>query len=302
MTRLDWRAAFVLLALTWGSSFAFIAIALRDLGPLEVAFARCLLGALTLLGLVAALRDQLPRGREVWAHLFVVALLFNSVPFVLLGLGQERISSSLTGLTNATVPLMTALFTLALLPGDRPTPLRTAGLGLGFAGVVVVLGPWNGLGGSSLTGQLFVLGATACYGLAFVYTRRFVAHRDDSGLALSAAQLVWATGQLLVATLLLGTAPDGLGAGPVLALLGLGCLGTGIAYVLNFHVVREAGVTTASTVTYLVPVVSTLLGVLALGDDLVWNEPVGAAVVLTGVAISARAAARVPAPAPARGS
>ncbi len=302
MTRLDWRLAFALLALTWGSSFAFIAIALRDLGAIEVAWARCALGAVTLVVLVGLLRDRFPASRRTWAHLFVVALLFNAIPFVLLGLGQERISSSLAGLVNASVPLMTAVFTLALLPGDRPTPLRSAGLALGFGGVVVVLGPWNGLGGASLAGQLLVLGATACYGLAFVYTRRFVSGGSESGLSLSAAQLAWATLQLGLVALVFGTVPERISGGPVLALLGLGCLGTGVAYVLNVHVVRTAGVTTASTVTYVVPVVSTVLGVAALGDELVWNEPVGAAVVLAGVAISARAAARGPAPAPAPGS
>lgn len=298
----DWRLAFGVLACVWGSSFALMEIALRDLGPLEVAVGRVVLGTAALAVLVLVARDRLPRFGPVWGHLFVIALLFNSVPFVLLASGQERIPSALAGLINATTPLMAAVATFALLPGERPTRRRALGLVVGFAGVVVVLGPWRGIGGGALAGELLVLGATACYGLAFAWTRRFLSGRPESGTVLSAAQLLLATVQLAVVALLFGTAPDGIGAPTVLALLGLGCLGTGVMYVLNFHIVRVAGATTASTVTYLVPIVATLLGVLALGETLTWNEPLGAAVVLLGVTVSARAAARAPAPAPARGS
>ncbi len=299
---MSWRVSFAALAVVWGASFLFIKVALEDLGPVEVAFARVALGALTLLILLGLRHEHLPRGAALWGHLFVVALLFNSAPFVLIGFGEDRISSVLTGLVNATTPLLTGLFTLLLLPGERPTRLRTAGLALGFAGVVVVLGPWSGLGASSLTGQLLVVGASACYGLAFVYTRRYVSGRPESGVALSAAQLGLATLQLSAVTLVAGHVPEHVGADTALCLIGLGALGTGVAYVLNYVVVRRAGVTTASTVTYLVPVVSTLLGVVVLGEALRWNEPAGAAIVLAGVAISGRAAAaraRARAPAPA---
>ena len=161
-----------------------------------------------------------------------------------------------------------------------------AGLLAGFGGVLVVLGPWRSVGGGELTGQLMCLGAAACYGLAFPYTRRFVAARPDSGIALSAGQLIWSTLQLGLVTAFVGGAPHRLGLDPVLAMLALGVLGTGAAYILNYAVVRLAGATTASTVTYLVPIVSTALGIAVLSEHLAWNQPAGAAVVLASVAFS----------------
>lgn len=298
---MSWHVPFVALALTWGTSFAFIKLSLRDLAPIDVAFGRIALGAVTLLALLVVRRERLPRDRRLWGHLFVVALLFNSVPFTLFAYGEERISSVLAGIFNATTPLVTVLFGLLLLPAERPTRARAAGLALGFAGVLVVLGPWHGLGGASLAGELMVLGAAACYGLAFVYMRLHVSGRSESGVVLSAAQLVLATAQLGLVAPWIGAAPDALSLQTVLSMLGLGCLGTGVAYVFNYAVVRRAGITTASTVTYLVPVVSTVIGVVALGELLSVNQPLGGVLVLLGVAISGRAA-RGRARSPARAS
>jgi drug/metabolite transporter (DMT)-like permease len=173
-----------------------------------------------------------------------------------------------------------------MLPEERPTPRRVAGLVAGFIGVLVVLGPWRSVGGGELVGQLMCLGAAACYGVAFPYTRRFVAGRPDSGMALSAGQLMWASAQLGVATIFIGGAPGHIDGDTVIAMLALGVLGTGFAYILNYAVVRLAGATTASTVTYLVPIVSTALGIAILGETLDWNQPIGAALVLASVAYS----------------
>lgn len=126
-------------------------------------------------------------------------------------------------------------------------------------------------------------------------------------LAISTAQLLCATAMMVLVTLLVGDAPDRLGAATVGAMLVLGALGTGFAYLLFYGLVRSAGATTAASVTYLVPLFSTLLGVLVLSEELLWHEPVGALVVLAGVAVS-QTGARTPAgiravsPLPARGS
>jgi drug/metabolite transporter (DMT)-like permease len=282
----SWRPRFALLALIWGSSFLSIKVAVEAFAPVDVAFGRVALGALVLMAAIAATRGRLPAGRRVWGHLFVIALFGNSIPFLLLAEGETRISSVLAGIWNATTPLLTLVVATFMLPDERPTPRRVAGLVAGFAGVLVVLGPWRSVGGGELTGQLMCLGAAACYGIAFPYTRRFVAGRPDSGMALSAGQLIWSSVQLGVATAFIGGAPSHVSLDPVLAMLALGVLGTGFAYILNYSIVRTAGATTASTVTYLVPLVSTALGIAVLSEALEWNQPVGAAVVLASVAFS----------------
>lgn len=291
----DWRPRFALLALIWGSSFLSIKVAVDAFAPVDVAFGRVALGAAVLLVALATTRRRLPAGRAVWGHLFVIALFGNSIPFLLLAEGETRISSVLAGIWNATTPLLTLVVATFMLPDERPTPRRVAGLAAGFFGVLVVLGPWRAVGGGELTGQLMCLGAAACYGIAFPYTRRFVAGRPDSGMALSAGQLILSSVQLGIATAFIGGAPHDVSLDPVLAMLALGVLGTGLAYILNYAVVRLAGATTASTVTYLVPLVSTALGIVVLGEALDWNQPVGALIVLASVAYSEGLVLRPPA-------
>jgi drug/metabolite transporter (DMT)-like permease len=279
-----WQLQLVLLSAVWGASFLFIKVADRDFAAIDVALGRVALGAGVLLAALGIGRRGLPRGPVAWGHLALIGLIGNAVPFTLFAYGETRISSVLAGLWNATTPLLVLLVATFMLPDERPTGRRVAGLFVGFAGVVVVLAPWRGLGGSELLGQLMCLGAAACYGFAFPYTRRFIAWRPESGTALSAGQLLCATAWLAAATVFVGGAPHGVSLAAVLSLLALGAFGTGLAYILNYAIVRAAGATTAATVTYLVPIVSTALGVIVLGESVTWNQPVGAAIALFAVA------------------
>jgi drug/metabolite transporter (DMT)-like permease len=291
---LRWQLQFALLTSLWGASFLCIKVADRDLAPVDVALGRVALGAGVLVCALALGGGRLPRGRLAWRHLALVALIGNATPFTLFAYGETRISSVLAGLWNATTPLLVLLVATFMLPEERPTGRRVAGLLAGFAGVVLVLAPWRGLGGSELVGQLMCLGGATCYGVAFPYTRRYLAGRPESGTALSAGQMLCATGQLLLVTAFVGGAPRGLSVDAALSLLALGALGTGLAYILNYAIVRAAGATTAATVTYLVPVVSTALGVIVLGESLSWNEPLGAAIALGAVGWQSLRPQRVP--------
>lgn len=284
---LAWLPAFAVLSAVWGSSFALIKIALdAGVAPPWVAFTRCALGALTLLAICVLTRSPLPRDRATWGHAAVVAVLANTVPFVLLAYGEQHVDSVLAGLLNATTPLMTLLFVVLLVPDERITPRRVAGLLLGFAGVLCVLGVWRGLAGGTVTGTLACLGSTAGYGATFAYMQRFFAGRGGSAAALSAAQLVCASVQLAVVAPVLAGLPAWPGPGAAVALLALGALGTGVAYVLNLGVVRAAGPTVASTVTYVIPVWSTAIGALLLAEPVGWNTVVGGVLVVAGVVVT----------------
>jgi drug/metabolite transporter (DMT)-like permease len=281
-----WRTEFVILAATWGSSFLFIKVLGRDWPALWVALGRVTLGALTLLLVTRWRGERLRFERRVWLHLAVTAALFNAIPFTLYAYGEKQVSSVLAGLWNATTPLWVLTGALIAFPEEHPTRNRTIGLAIGFVGVVTLLGPWHGLTGGALAGQLACAGAAACYGLAFLYTRRYLAGRAESGVSLSAAQLLCATALLALLAPLSHLPTVHIGLDGLGSLLALGILGSGIAYALNYAVVRAAGATIASTVTYLIPVFSTLLGVVVLGETLSWNQPVGAAILLLGIAVS----------------
>ncbi|HEV2981981.1 MAG TPA: DMT family transporter [Solirubrobacteraceae bacterium] len=283
-----WLERYVLLSAIWGTSFLFIKVADRQLAPLQVVLARVALGAATVLVVLLMRRERLPTGKRTWGHLAFLAVVSNAVPFSLIAYGEQHISSVLAGLWNATTPLFTLLIAVVVLPDERPTPRRLGGLLLGFVGVAIVLGPWSGLGGPSLEGSLAVAGASACYGLSFVYIRRFVSAQPDTRVSLVAGQLICGTAIMIVATALFTSPPAHLGAEAVLSVVALGALGTGVAYVLNYSIVDRAGATIASTVTYLIPLFATACGVAILGEGLSWNEPVGALVVLGGVALAQR--------------
>jgi drug/metabolite transporter (DMT)-like permease len=283
-----WHAQFVALAVIWGSSFLCIKVLGEDWPAPYVALGRVVLGTLFLLGWLAVRRTALPRGRTLWRHLAVVAVLMNVIPFTLFAYGETKVSSVVAGLWNGTTPLFTLLVVLLAFPEERPTPRRLAGLAIGFAGVALLLGPWKALDGDALLGHLACGAGAVCYGLGLPYTRRHLSGRTETGPQLAAVQLLIATGMLALVAPFSGTPTLGLEADAIASLLVLGILGSGVAYVLTHQIIRTAGPTTFSTVTYLIPVVSTALGVVILSEGLSWNEPAGAAIVLGSMWWSSR--------------
>jgi drug/metabolite transporter (DMT)-like permease len=281
-----WLLPYLGAALIWGCSFLFIKLGLEALSPIHVAFGRQALGALALLALAAVARVRLPRDRATWMHLFVVAILFNSVPSTLFAFGETHVSSVVAGIINAVTPLATIGAAFVAFPSERPTAGKVVGILVGLAGILVVVGIWNGVGSSEALGVLACLGAIACYGIGFPYIRRYLAPRGERPLALAAGQIGVAAVQLLPFALLDRSPIGALTPQVVGGMLALGTLGTGIAYVWNFQVIDRAGATTASTVTYLTPLVAIAVGALLLAEPVTPNEPLGGLVVLLGVAVA----------------
>lgn len=284
-----WLPGYLALALIWGSSFLFIKVAVHTMHPLYIALGRVSIGALTVLVVLAVTRTRLPRGLRTWGHLAVVGVLGAALPFTLFGYGEQRVPSVLAGIWNAATPLV-ALPVAALVFGTEPlTRRRLAGILLGFAGVLTVLGVWQGVGGTHLTGQLMCGAAALCYGVAIPYQRRFLSGSARSGVAIPAGQLLAGSALLAIVAPLVAGAPPAPARVPVqavLSVLALGALGTGLGFVLNFRVIRVAGASTSASVTYVLPVVAITIGVLGLHEHIRWYQPVGALVVLTGVALA----------------
>jgi drug/metabolite transporter (DMT)-like permease len=283
--RRDWRPRFALLAVIWGLSFLFVKIGEQAFAPLPTTCGRMFAGTLTLGVALVVRRGSLPQGRRVWFHLAVAALLLNVLPFSLIAYGERHVSSIAAGIWNATTPLFTLPVAVALIADERLTARRAAGLLVGFAGVLTVFGIWRGVGAGSATGNLLCLCAAASYGLGFPYARRFLAGRSEPPVSLAAGQLLCGSAELALLAPVLAGAPPAVALGPLAAVLALGALGTGLAYILNYSIIRDAGATTASTVAYVMPVVATVAGVTLLGESLAWYQPVGAALVLSGAAL-----------------
>ncbi|MEU5560279.1 DMT family transporter [Streptomyces globisporus] len=299
---LDWRIRFAGLSLIWGFSFLLIKVGTEGYAPFQVTFGRLLAGTAVLVAAMAMRRERLPRSARTWGHLTVAALLLNALPFSLFSYAELTIPSTLAGICNATSPLWGMALSVVALSEDRPTRRRVAGLGVGFLGVLTVLGAWQGFSGLDLPGTAMALLASFCYPVGWIYVRRTLAGTGSSTLALTGSQLCLATVQLAVVTPLFTSAPTSFPLLPTLSVLALGALGTGLAVLLQYGLVQEVGPTTAQMVTYFIPVIATAAGVALLGEQLSWNTPVGALVVLVGAALTQsrpRRAATTPAPAPA---
>lgn len=281
-----WPPRFVLLAVLWGLSFLLIKIGERSFAPLQLVPGRMIIGAVTLVTILCVGRGRLPGRWRTWGHLVVASVLLNVLPFSLLAYGERHVSSVLAGIWNAATPLFVLPVAILLISDEHATRQRITGLAVGFAGVLTVLGVWGGLGSTSLTGSTLCLGAAMSYGLGFPYARRYLANNPDQPIALAAGQLICGSLLLIVATVITAPTTGHISLGPVTAVIALGGLGTGIAYILNYSVIRDAGATVASTVTYLIPVFSTLAGITLLGEPVTWNQPAGAAIIALGATIS----------------
>ncbi|MFC9244549.1 DMT family transporter [Streptomyces sp. NPDC057136] len=293
----DWRIRFAALALIWGFSFLLIKVGTDGYAPLQVSFGRLLSGAAVLAVAMVVRRERLPRSAKTWGHLFVAALFLNVLPFSLFAYAELTIPSTLAGICNATSPLWGMALSLVALSEDRPTRRRVAGLGLGFIGVLTVLGAWQGFSGLDFAGTAMALLASLCYPIGWIYVRRTLTGSDSSALALTGSQLLVGTAQLALVTPFFTAAPDGFPLLPTLSVLALGAIGTGFAMLVQYGLVQEIGPTTAQMVTYFVPVIATAAGVALLGEQLSWNTPVGALIVIAGAALTqsrARSSAGTP--------
>jgi drug/metabolite transporter (DMT)-like permease len=283
----------LLLGAIWGSSFLFIKIALEGLPPMGIALGRIAIGAAVLWAVVVVRHVHVPMDRVLWARLTFVGVVWSAVPFSLFSWGELHVDSSVAGVYNATTPLFTLIVAIAVFRAERLTAARVGGLLLGIAGVVVVLGPWRGTGTNSLLGQLACLVAAMSYGVAINYVRRYISPLGLDTIVTTAVQLTTATALLVVATPV-GGGTVHVTAAVATAVLALGALGTGIAYVLMNSLIRDVGATSASLVTFVIPVVAVALGVIARGEPVTWNLFAGAAVVIVGVALAEGRLTRAP--------
>ncbi|MFC8393138.1 DMT family transporter [Streptomyces sp. NPDC057238] len=284
--RLDWRLRFGALSLIWGFSFLLIKVGTQGYAPFQVTFGRLAFGTAVLAVAMAVRREGLPRGARTWGHLAVAGFLLNALPFSLFAFAELTIPSTLAGICNATSPLWGMALSLVALSEDRPTRVRVAGLGLGFLGVLTVLGAWQGFEGLDARGTTLALLASLSYPVGWIYVRRTLAGSGHSNLSLTGGQLLLATVQLAVVTPLFTTLPARFAVGPLLAIAALGMLGTGLAVLIQYGLVAEVGPTTGQMVTYFVPVIAAAAGIAILGETLTWSTPVGAAIVLAGAALT----------------
>jgi drug/metabolite transporter (DMT)-like permease len=289
-TASDW-GLFLGLAMIWGSSFLFIAIGLDAFHP----------GLVTLLrvGLGAAFLALIPRTRAVkidredLPKVILIALIWVAIPFTLFPIAQQWIDSAVAGMLNGATPIFTAVLATALLR-SLPGPLQVAGLIVGFVGILAIALPSAGSGATAAVGVILVVVATVCYAVSLNMVTPL--QQKYGSLPLMARILSVAT--LMVAPFgLVGLGDSTFAWSSLLAVAAIGVLGTGLAFILMGTLAGSVGATRASFITYLIPVVALVLGVL-YRDEVVSPVAVsGVFLVIVGAFLASRREIR-PAPLP----
>jgi len=299
ITPRDWLLL-VALATVWGASYFFGKVAVEDIGPLTVVFGRVVIAAAILYIVIRARGVAVPTHWAEWRDYFVMGAINSAVPYSLIFWGETRISSGLAAILTAMVPIFTVIVAHFLTTDERMTPGKVAGIALGMAGVVVIMGRDLGsLGSGSGLAKLAIVGATVSYAFSGIYGRRL---KGRSPLVLAWGQMCAATVLMLPMVLFVDrpwdTAAWHLDA--VLSVLALAVFSTAIAYMLFFRLLANVGATNTSLVTFLIPVSSLILGFAFLDEPLVLAQLAGMVLIASGMAvIDGRLARRVAARNPA---
>ncbi len=279
---MDRRSTSLLLALAaiWGASYLFIEIGLRDLSAPLVAWLRIALGAAVLVPL--ALRGGALRGLGgLWPVIVLVAVAQVAAPFLLIALGQERITSSLAGILVGSAPIWTALLASLFVAEERSEGIRLLGIAIGVAGLVLLLGV--DLGGELLGGLAVVLAALG-YAIGGLLAKRRLGRVPPIGVA--AIVLAVSTALSLPAALL--TLPDAApGIGPLAAIAALGVVGTGLAFAIFYELIATIGPARTFLVTYLAPIFAVGYGVVLLDEPFGASSIAGLLLILAGSYLAA---------------
>jgi drug/metabolite transporter (DMT)-like permease len=283
----DW-ALLVALAAIWGTAFLFTKVAVAELPPLTVAAGRLTLAAGVLALLAARAGHRLPRDAKRWRGIGAMAAFGNALPFFLISWGQVVVDSGAAGVLMAAMPLSTVVLAHYFVEGEPLHRSKAAGFLVGFAGIVVLVGPAaiGRLGGSSeaLLRQVAIVTGAVCYALNTILARRLPA---TPPIVVAAATLSLAA--LLTAPIAIAMdAPWQLRPSviSVAAVAHLGMVATALAMTVYYRVVASAGVSFLALTNYLIPVVAVVAGIAVLGEPARWNLWAALALVLTGVSIA----------------
>ena len=285
MTAGEW-GLLVALAVLWAGSYLYVGVAVKAVPPFSLVAFRVGLGALLLYLCVRASGARMPRDARAWRVFFTMGVMNNVIPFSLIAFGQEQVPVGLASILNATTPLFTVVIAHFMTRDEKLSPLKLAGVVIGFLGVVILIGP-DALkdAGSYLLYELAPLLAAVFYALSAIYGRR--------ASKLGVAPLAAATGQITAAAVIM--IPLALiferpwllpmpGWDVWASMIALAALSTTVAYVIFYRVLATAGSVNLMLVTFMVPVGAVILGALVLGEHLAANHVLGMLAIGIGLA------------------
>lgn len=263
----------------------WIKIAVQEIGPITLVSFRVLFGLLFGLVVILIQRPWLPRDIKSWMPMLILGISNVAIPFFLISWGEKSIDSAVASILDATVPLFTILAAHYLLQDDKMTVPKVAGLLIGFAGVIVLMSKDIGASSSSVLGQLAVVLASIFYAGSSIYARKTTEDTPvilrSTGPLISSTVVMWLTTIVIEKPIKIPHLPL-----TWIALLWLGILGSGFAFVLLYYLIHEIGPTRATMVTYLFPLGGVTLGVLFLHEQLSWQLLAGGALIVGSLVVA----------------
>lgn len=276
---------FILLGVIWSSSFLWIKIAVQEISPITLVAFRVLFGLLFSVIIILIQRVQVPRDFKTWLPFLILGISNVAIPFFLISWGEQAIDSGIAAILDSTVPLFTIVIAHFLLHDDKMTWPKVIGLMTGFAGVIVLMSKDIGGSPGSVLGQIAVVLACLFYAGSSVYARKST--QEASGLIRGGGPLVSSTAVMWVAAFTIEQ-PIKIPQLPItwIALLWLGVLGSGFAFILNYYLIHEIGPTRSTMVTYIFPLGGVILGVLFLHEQITWQVIAGAVLIVSSLAVA----------------
>ena len=284
-TRTDW-ILLLTLGVMWGTSYAFIKLGVETLPTFTLIASRLLIGFTLLATVVAIARERLPRSPRVYLHLLVMATINIVLPFTLITWAEQSVASAIAAILNGAVPLLVIVLAALIFPDEPITLGRLVGVVVGYVGVVVLVAPGlaGALSGSEVTGEVALLASTVSYAVGAVYARRNIKGLRPMIPALFQVGFAF----VIVAVLaLVFEKPLAVAWNPnaLIAVLWLGLLGSGAAYLIMFRLLGRIGATATSQLAYLLPVVGIVTGALMFGEQVDARVVGGTALILGGVTL-----------------
>ncbi|MBT0395175.1 DMT family transporter [Morganella morganii subsp. morganii] len=278
-------AAFAFLGIIWGTNFIFMRQASEWISPVQIVFLRVLCGFVPI-AVMAWMQKAVRREHlKYTGHFLVMALLATVIYYWAFASGTSLLLSGVSGVLSGAIPLFSFIVAAIFLRQEKITVMRLCGLMLGFAGVILIAKPWQVSGESiSLAGVGYMILGSLSVGISFVYAKKFLADKQIAPLALTTYQIGLALVILACITPFTGITAIAQDSTASLGLIiGLGLLGTGVAYLTYYYLILNLGAVVASSVTYIPPVVALIVGFLAANEQLGVTEILSMVLIMSGV-------------------
>ncbi|MGD9809594.1 MAG: DMT family transporter [Deferribacterales bacterium] len=277
--------AFCVLGLIWGSNFIYMKISTDYLSALQIVYMRVLFGFIAVFFYSLYYKKLRLSDLRHSVHFFVMSLLATSVYYFCFVKGTALLLSGIAGAVSASIPLFTFMLSVIFLPEEKVTLRKLSGITLGLLGVVIIALPsGDSLLSANVKGVLYIIAGAFSLGASFVYAKKFISPLNINPSALVTYQLSYALVVLAVIVDYNNLDNIFINTNAALGLIiGLGALGTGVAYIIYYFLVAKLGPITASSATYVPPLVALVIGAVLVGEPIALNDYIASALILAGV-------------------